>query len=103
MNLSHLEFWTKILELANKQGLSQPMLADRLDIPLDTLKGWIYRGKFPPLDTTIAFAKYFNVSLDWLCNLKSVELSADALKIAQQYDIATEQNKKAITVLLGLQ
>lgn len=105
MNLNRLEFWTKILDMAGNQGLSQPMLADRLNLSLDTLKSWIYRGRLPPIETALSLASLFNVSLDWLCgnSCKSIDVSAEALKVAQKYDDATDQIKNGIRVLLDLQ
>lgn len=102
MKLSHTYFWSKVLDLASKQSLTQPALAEKLNIPLASLKDYIYKGRFPAMDVTITIAEFFNVSIDWLCGRD--ELSTDALLVAKKYDSLVDKPeiKKAILALTDL-
>ena len=102
MKLSHTFFWSKVLDLAGKQGLTQPSLAEKIEVPLPSLKDWIYKGRLPSLEVVTKIADYFNVSIDWLCG--RTEISKEAMLIALKYDALgdREEIKRAILSLTDL-
>ncbi len=57
----------RILEYRKKAGISQEELADRLNITGQVINLWEADQTVPSLDSLIALAEIFNVSLDVLC------------------------------------
>lgn len=51
-------------------GLTQRQLAQDLQIPVSTLGGYVQGTSEPDFNTLKLFAKYFEVSTDYLLNLK---------------------------------
>ena len=101
MILSQGRFWGRVLSLAAKKGLSQPMLATEIAVSVNTLKTWIYQGKFPPLPVALTLADYFGVSIDWLCG--KLPLTDEGIHVAKKFD--EEKNseiKNAVKTLLHL-
>lgn len=69
-------FSEKIFELRKKRGITQREVADAVGITAASISAYEKGAKIPPLDTAIAVAKYFGVSLDYLCGLQD----GDAIK-----------------------
>ena len=63
-------FSKKIFELRKKKGITQREVADAVGITAASISAYEKGTKIPPLDTAIAVAKYFGVSLDYLCGLQ---------------------------------
>ena len=63
-------FAEKIFELRKKKGITQREVADAVGITAASISAYEKGTKIPPLDTAIAVAKYFGVSLDYLCGLQ---------------------------------
>lgn len=56
----------RIKQLRISQGMTQKQLADVLKVSEVSLQRFEYGSARPSLDTLIALADYFNVSLDYL-------------------------------------
>lgn len=63
-------FSEKIFELRKKRGITQREVAEAVGITAASISAYEKGAKIPPLDTAIAVAKYFGVSLDYLCGLQ---------------------------------
>ena len=65
------KFMGKIAErvkfLRTSKGLTQKQLADTIGVSEVSLQRFEYGSSRPSLDTLIALADYFDVSLDYLC------------------------------------
>jgi transcriptional regulator with XRE-family HTH domain len=57
---------THIRELRDKKRLTQPELAEKIDIKRPSITAYESGNQLPPVDTLIKIANYFNVSLDFL-------------------------------------
>ena len=56
----------QITDLRKKQGISQSQLAKELNVSPSTIGMYEQGRRVPDLDTLIAMARLFNVSLDYL-------------------------------------
>lgn len=56
----------QITKLRKKQGMSQSQLAKELNVRPSTIGMYEQRRRVPDLDTLLAMARLFNVSLDYL-------------------------------------
>lgn len=66
MNIGH-----KMKELRNKENLTQIELCKRLNINQGNYSKYENSSNEPPLDLLINIAKFYNVSLDYLCGLET--------------------------------
>jgi len=92
----------RLKELREKRRLSQDGLALKLSVSQSTISAYEIGERTPDLETLIAIAKFFDVSLDYLVGLSEVkqrimqsDLSAcdiDHLYIYRQLSI-TDKNK----------
>ena len=57
----------KLLRIENK--LTQEQLSKEVGVAQSAIAFWESKARVPSLDMAIAFAKYFNVSLDYLAGL----------------------------------
>ena len=56
----------RIRSLCMDRGITYEQMAEDLDIPLGTLKSWVYGERKMSLENAIVIADYFRVSLDVL-------------------------------------
>lgn len=62
----------RIKDLRTSKGLTQKQLASEIEVQAVTLQRFEYGTVRPSLDTLIALADYFNVSLDYLTGRSDV-------------------------------
>ena len=65
-----MPFCDTLRTLIDERGLTQKQLAKDLEIPVSTLGGYVQGISEPDFETLKLFAKYFNVSADYLLNIK---------------------------------
>ena len=63
----------KLQDIRENNELSQKAVADILNVSQPTYSRWEKEIEIIPLNKLILFAKYFNVSLDYLCNLSLIK------------------------------
>mgnify|MGYP002595396882 FL=1 len=63
----------KVQDIRENNELSQKAVADILNVSQPTYSRWEKEIEIIPLNKLILFAKYFNVSLDYLCNLSLIK------------------------------
>lgn len=63
----------KLQDIRENNELSQKAVADILNVSQPTYFRWEKEIEIIPLNKLILFAKYFNVSLDYLCNLSLIK------------------------------
>lgn len=56
-----------LFELMEKHGINRQQLADTTGVPYTTLQGWTESAEPKVQDNLIKIAKFFNVSLEYLC------------------------------------
>ncbi|SDD85921.1 helix-turn-helix domain-containing protein [Sporomusa acidovorans] len=62
-------FCERLKALRLSQNLTLEQLANELDLVKQTIGNWEKGIRIPSLETSIALAEYFNVSLDYLVGL----------------------------------
>ncbi len=65
-------------ELRKDRGLSQKQLADIFITTQRTISNWESGRNEPPYDMLVKYAKYFDVSTDYILGLTKNEKSADS-------------------------
>lgn len=63
----------KLQDIRENNELTQKAVADILNVSQPTYSRWEKEIEIIPLNKLILFAKYFNVSLDYLCNLSLIK------------------------------
>lgn len=102
-----MPFCDTLRTLIDERGLTQKQLAQDLKIPVSTLGGYVQGTSEPDFETLKLFANYFNVSADYLLNLKigntQSRLENELLRIfrslsTEQQELYLEQGKAFIRI-----
>ena len=102
-----MPFYDTLRNLIDERGLTQKQLAQDLEIPVSTLGGYVQGTSEPDFETLKLFANYFNVSADYLLNLKigntQSRLENELLRIfrslsTEQQELYLEQGKAFIRI-----
>lgn len=102
-----MPFYDKLRNLIDERGLTQKSLALDLKIPVSTLGGYVQGTSEPDFETLKIFAKYFDVSTDYLLDLKignaKTALEDELLRIfrsltKEQQELYLEQGKVFIRI-----
>ena len=102
-----MSFCDTLRTLIEERGLTQKQLAQDLEIPVSTLGGYVQGTSEPEFETLKIFANYFNVSADYLLNLKigntQSRLENELLRIfrslsTEQQELYLEQGKAFIRI-----
>jgi transcriptional regulator with XRE-family HTH domain len=105
--LIFMPFCDTLRTLIDERGLTQKQLAQDLEIPVSTLGGYVQGTSEPDFETLKLFANYFNVSADYLLNLKigntQSRLENELLRIfrslsTEQQELYLEQGKAFIRI-----
>ena len=64
MNIN--EFWNRVKILIKAHNVGQKQFAAHIDVPLDTLKGWLFYNRIPDVFTAYRIATSLGVPLDYL-------------------------------------
>lgn len=62
----------KIKELRKNKGLSQTVLASKLKTTQDTISLWELGKSYPDIEMVVKICTFFNVSADYLLDLKEI-------------------------------
>lgn len=102
-----MPFCDTLRNLIDERGLTQKQLAQDLEIPVSTLGGYVQGTSEPDFETLKLFANYFNVSADYLLNLKigntQSRFENELLRIfrslsTEQQELYLEQGKAFIRI-----
>ena len=102
-----MPFCDTLRNLIDERGLTQKQLAQDLEIPVSTLGGYVQGTSEPDFETLKLFASYFDVSADYLLNLKigntQSRLENELLRIfrslsTEQQELYLEQGKAFIRI-----
>ncbi len=63
-------FAERLKELRLEKGLSQVQLANEIGVSSVAIVYWESKQRVPNLDAVIQLAKFFNVSMDYICGLE---------------------------------
>ncbi len=64
------DFGAKLLELRKERNLSQPQLAEALNVGKSIISLWEMNKCEPTLSKLVSIAKFFDVSLDYLVGIE---------------------------------
>lgn len=93
----------RLKELREKRRLNQEGLAIKLRVSQSTISAYEVGERTPDLETLIAIAKFFSVSIDYLVGLSEVRysvtidgLTSDELEYLSKYKQASDLNREKI-------
>lgn len=89
----------KLRQLREEAGFTQDQVATGINVKLKTYQAWEYNRCDPPLNSVIALAHFYNITIDELLNNNNPK-SASSLE--QKYKTAPKNVKNAIISLLEL-
>ena len=92
-----METKNKLTSLRVQKGLSQSELAERLHVTRQAVSRWEGGKTEPDVDTLIAIAKIFGVSLDYLCGADEVLRPERKEELPEK-----EKRKKSVRVIAGI-
>ena len=97
-------------KLRAEEQISQKALADSIGITQQSINKYENHNIEPDIDTLIAIADYFNVSIDYLVGRSDVAsfisnkdeniLSRDELKLISQYRTLCDEKKRIIKLII---
>ena len=101
----------RLKELREQRRLNQEALAQKLNVSQSTISAYEIGERVPDLETLIAIANFFDVSLDYLAGLsdlkhpiKQSDLSLDELEHLHVYQQLSNVDKEKIKAYIdGLQ
>lgn len=68
------DFGLRLQKLRKQRGLTQKMLAERINKSLSAVSSYETNTQLPPLDVLISMASVLNVSLDYLAGFERREI-----------------------------
>ncbi len=100
-------------KLRLESGLSQQQLANVVGVSQQSINKYENHGVEPDIATLIAFAKYFNTSVDYLIGITDIrrkhevvhpyDLNLNEKEIIENYRKATHKDKQIIGLILNLE
>lgn len=87
----------RLVQLREENGIAQIELAERLHVTRQTVSRWEGGKTEPDVDTLIAIAKIFGVSLDYLCGADEVLRPERKEELPEK-----EKRKKSVRVIAGI-
>ncbi len=101
----------RLKELREQQRLNQEGLALKINVSQSTISAYEIGERTPDLETLIAIAKFFNISLDYLVGLSNVkqmiqssDLSEDELDHLHTYRQLSDMDREKVKAYIdGLQ
>lgn len=97
-------FVERLNSLVKNSQLPITKLSKEVGFTSASLSRYLSGERFPELKCASMIAKYFNVSLDWMCGLTDYQMqnySEDLQKVIRLYPIATKSDKAVIHTLLS--
>ena len=64
------KFPERLKKLREEKGLTKNQLAKEVGFGHSAISRWEYGAQIPNIDTLVVFAKYFNVSCDYLVGME---------------------------------
>ena len=63
-------FWHRVKTLIKEKAVTQDTAARAVGLSPNTFRAWMSKNRIPPLSFACKFARYFDVSLEYLVNGK---------------------------------
>ena len=84
MNIS--KFWSRIKGLLKEKGITQGDAAKACNVPVNTLRHWMTKEYYPPLNYVASLARFLGVSIEYLVYGKEREKSSILKNIYTQLE-----------------
>lgn len=97
-----MAFSDRLVKLRSEKGLSQAELSNELGVSKNSIYYYENEKRVPDANTVIKFARFFNVTSDYLLGLDDVrrhndlEIIAANKKLKEKYRYAAKQLRKII-------
>ena len=65
-----MKFCDRLRVLRKERGLTQDQLAEKTNISQTAISNWEAGNRSPSVEYVITLAKFFSVSLDYMCGLE---------------------------------
>jgi transcriptional regulator with XRE-family HTH domain len=106
--MGNSDFWTRVKNLGKAVSISQGILSERINFPLDTLKGWIYYNRIPDAVTACEIAEVLGVTVEYLVTGKDGKINNKLMRRILEAKSAAARIKKltkqieALTEKMGI-
>ena len=94
------KFWSRVKTLIRRKGLTQETIAKYCGLSYDTLRGWMAKDIYPPLNHTMALARCLGVGMEFLVYDKKMDTAVQLeeikiqLKAIEKRIIEIERNNR---------
>lgn len=94
---------SRLRGLVESSPLSSAEISVRIGITKSTISRYLSEVRTPDLATAIKLARYFGVSLDWLCGLSDSRFSSDkeVQSLCEVYPTLSDDDKAIISLIVN--
>lgn len=97
-----MNFWNRLKEELDYQGITHKELAAKLEIPKNTIETKFVRKNIPDADFLYKCSKALNLTMDYLYTGDNFTgLNDDEMEVIRLYKTCKDENKTAIKQLLA--
>lgn len=98
--LDIIEFWNRVKYLIRTHKTTQDNVAQLINIPVGTLRNWIYQNRVPDVGTACNLAVVLGVSVDFLVFGKERNVNEERMnRLLERKTAAARINKLAQHIL----
>ena len=94
-------FWTRAKRLIKAHKISQVKFAEYMEMPVQTLLGWIHYDRIPDAETACAMAEALGVTVEYLVRGNDDINAEDRMHRTEERKSATEQIQKLVRQIEG--
>jgi len=73
-------FWKRVKQCLKENAVTQNAAAKVIDVSPDTFRGWMSKGKIPPLSYAFRLSSFLGVSLEFLITGREHEKTSRPLQ-----------------------
>ena len=92
--MEQTSFWTRVKQQVKAHRYSQKRLADYIEVPVQTLWGWIHYNRIPDAETACCIAEALGVTVEYLVRGNDDINAGDKMEKTYTRKTATEQISK---------
>lgn len=88
--MADTKFWANVNALLKNKDLTQDAMSSALGIPLQTIRGWVFKNILPRVDDGVRIASYLGTSVEYLLTgtdpvVTVYRIPEDLLEVMRKY------------------